>query len=65
MITKEEFLKNTTEDEVFCLIGEFLYRARLKGYMDLSVFKKEGINEFILTDKEVITIIREILKLKY
>jgi len=51
MITKEDFLKNTTEDEVFSLIEEFLFRAKEKKELT-----------FILTDREKITIVREILE---
>jgi len=65
MITKDDFLKCSDESEVFCLIAEFLHRARdkdllsEKNLIETKRDKKLIGKTLILTDKEVIGIIKE------
>jgi len=55
MITKEEFLKNTNEDEVFSVVEEFLNRLAEKGneYKQLVILDrtKGEIIEDMLDDR--------------
>ncbi len=62
MITREEFLKNTNEDELFAVVESFLERAK-----ERSLFNVKNDNciingELVLTDTEKGQIIKEILK---
>ena len=52
MISKEEFLQNTTEEEVFCIVEEFLERLK----------EHRTSLDFIVLDKEKNKIIREMIR---
>jgi hypothetical protein len=68
MITKEEFLKKTNENELFAVIETFIQRAKEKGYFNLDSLTEAGksimenTKEFILTDKEKGNVIKEMLR---
>lgn len=62
MITKEKFLENTNEEELFAVIESFLVRASEK-----SLFNVENDNciingKLVLTDNEKGEIIKEMLE---
>lgn len=68
MITTEQYLSNTEEDELFCLLGEFLHRARDNGLLHESNLVETRLNKkpigktLLLTDKQVIGVAREMLQ---
>ena len=68
MITEEEFLKDTNEEEVFCLIESFLQRwiKEVKNESPNYPNKKDDVMQELYnnlpTDKQKITLIRDILK---
>ena len=65
MITTEDLLKDSNEDEIFCLIGEFLHRARDKDMLsEVNMLETKRNNKqigktLILSDKQIISVIRE------
>lgn len=61
MITREQFLADTDEDELFAVIESFLERARQKNLFNVD--EDSPINkQLILLDKDKAIIIRDILK---
>ena len=68
MITKEQFLKDTNEEEVFCLIDSFFVRwidEIGKETPDYPYTKEDLISaayEYLPTDKEKIALIKDIIK---
>ena len=58
-ITREHFLKNTNDEELFAVIESFLIRAREKGLFDI-IRQVEG--KLIITDKEKFEVLRDMLK---
>lgn len=58
MITKEEFIENTNEDEIFCLIEEFIVRVNEK--IKKKEFEKD--NFILLTDSQKIFIITKMIE---
>jgi hypothetical protein len=45
-MSKEVFLYNTTEEELFCLLHEFKVRLN-------ELYEEEGKEEFIISDKDI------------
>ena len=61
MITQEEFLNDTSEEELFCLIGSFLNRVKDRDLFKIGAYDCiEG--NLILLDSDKIKIVREMLK---
>lgn len=55
----DQILKHIDEDELFCLIGGFLERAKEKGLFGIDHAIKVGNKEIVYwTDKEVFDIIK-------
>ena len=46
MITKEEFLENTREEEIFSLVHEFIMRYN-------ELMKEEHTQEILILDKDI------------
>ena len=43
LITKEEILNTNNEDEIFCLIDEFLFRSKMKGLLHKDMVFEDNL----------------------
>ena len=43
IITKEEILNSDNEDEIFCLIDEFLFRSKMKGLLHKDMVFEDNL----------------------
>ena len=61
LITKEEILNTNNEDEIFCLIDEFLFRSKMKGLLHKDNLETiEG--NIIILDSDKFKIIDEMIR---
>ena len=58
-ITKEDFLTEQSEDEVFAVIEEFLYIANVRGLFHINNAIKDNI---VILDKDKFEIIQKMIK---
>jgi hypothetical protein len=65
VISKDEFLNNTTPDELFCVVSEFLYRRRFRKIKSQQQYEQmpEEVREWAYPlDEEVGEIVNEMLQ---